>query len=104
MSTQAVPVGGPASVGHAEHPAARVLIRRHYLRWWESLPWLAAAAFYFAFPDYLGFGTSLMITVLFALSLDLALGYAGRPDLTEASFVKLLRRYSVVIDTAGAGR
>jgi branched-chain amino acid transport system permease protein len=50
------------------------------------LPWLAAGAFYFVFRDYLGFGTSLMITILFALSLDLALGYAGIVTLGHAAF------------------
>ena len=79
-----------ASVGCAtaglDHPAARVLIVRHQLRWWEALPWFVAAAFYFLFPDYLGFGTSLMIMVLFALSLDLALGYAGIITLGHAAF------------------
>jgi branched-chain amino acid transport system permease protein len=68
------------------HPAAQVLARRHRLRWWELLPWTAAIAFYFAFPDYLGFGTELLIAVLFALSLDLALGYAGIITLGQAAF------------------
>ncbi len=86
MSTQAVPAGPATNVGRTEHLAARILIARHHLRWWETLPWLAAAAFYFAFPDYLGFGTSLMITILFALSLDLALGYAGIITLGHAAF------------------
>ena len=44
------------------------------------------SCFYFAFPDYLGFGTELLITVLFALSLDLALGYAGIITLGHAAF------------------
>jgi branched-chain amino acid transport system permease protein len=61
-------------------------MRRHHLRWWEALPWLAAIGFYFAFPDYLGFGTGLLITILFALSLDLALGYAGIITLGHAAF------------------
>jgi branched-chain amino acid transport system permease protein len=69
-----------------DHPAALALIRRHRWRWWEALPWLAAIAFYFAFPDYLGFGTDLLITILFALSLDLALGYAGIITLGHAAF------------------
>jgi branched-chain amino acid transport system permease protein len=69
-----------------ELPAARLLIRRHHLHWWEALPWLCAAVFYFAFPDYLGFGTELLITILFALSLDLALGYAGIITLGHAAF------------------
>jgi branched-chain amino acid transport system permease protein len=46
----------------------------------------AAIASYFAFPDYLGFGTELLIAVLFALSLDLVLGYAGIITLGQAAF------------------
>ncbi len=68
------------------HPAARALSERHRLRWWEPLPWLLAIAFYFLFPRYLGFGTELLITVLFAISLDLALGYAGIVTLGHAAF------------------
>jgi branched-chain amino acid transport system permease protein len=45
-----------------------------------------AILFYFVVPDYLGFGTELLITVLFALSLDLALGYAGIVTLGQAAF------------------
>jgi len=86
VSTEAAPAGPVTMVGRSDNPAARVLIRRHHLRWWESLPWLAAAGFYFMFPDYLGFGTALMITILFALSLDLALGYAGIITLGHAAF------------------
>ena len=70
----------------AAHPAARALIERHRLRLWEPLPWLIAIAFYFAFPTYLGFGTDLLVTILFALSLDLALGYAGIVTLGHAAF------------------
>ena len=68
------------------HPAARALIERHRLRLWEPLPWLLAVASYFAFPTYLGFGTDLLVTILFALSLDLALGYAGIVTLGHAAF------------------
>jgi branched-chain amino acid transport system permease protein len=68
------------------HPAARALMHRHRLRWWEALPWIAAIVFYFGFPDYLGFGTELLIAILFALSLDLALGYAGIITLGHAAF------------------
>ena len=69
-----------------DYPGARALITRHRLRWWEPLPWLLALAFYFAFPRHLGFGTELLITVLFAISLDLALGYAGIVTLGHAAF------------------
>ncbi len=70
----------------SDHPAALALARRHRLRWWEPLPWVLALAFYFAFPTYLGFGTELLVTILFALSLDLALGYAGIVTLGHAAF------------------
>ena len=86
MSAEAASAGPANTLGRSDHPAARALIRRHHLRWWESLPWLAAVGFYFVFPDYLGFGAALMITVLFALSLDLALGYAGIITLGHAAF------------------
>ena len=69
-----------------EHPAARALGSRHRIRWWEPLPWLLALAFYFAFPRHLGFGTELLVTILFAISLDLALGYAGIVTLGHAAF------------------
>jgi branched-chain amino acid transport system permease protein len=62
------------------------LARRHRWRWWEALPWIAALACFFLFPNYLAFGTQLLITILFALSLDLVLGYAGIVTLGHAAF------------------
>jgi branched-chain amino acid transport system permease protein len=50
------------------------------------LPWIAALACFFAFPNYLAFGTQVLITILFALSLDLVLGYAGIVTLGHAAF------------------
>ena len=82
----AVSSAEPAAAARLAHPAARVLIRRHSFRWWEALPWIAAIGFYFAFPAYLGFGNELLIAILFALSLDLALGYAGIITLGHAAF------------------
>ena len=66
--------------------AATDLARRHRWRWWEALPWIAALACFFAFPNYLAFGTQVLITILFALSLDLVLGYAGIVTLGHAAF------------------
>ena len=87
MSEVSSAVAAPPLAGAAiDHPAARVLIGRHRWRWWETLPWIAALAFYFAFPDYLGFGTQLLVGILFALALDLALGYAGIITLGHAAF------------------
>ena len=86
MSAAPVPAKPAAAGPWLDQPAARALMRRHRLRWWEALPWLAAIGFYFAFPDYLGFGSELLIAILFALSLDLALGYAGIITLGHAAF------------------
>lgn len=78
-------MNGPSPMG-AEHPAARALAARHRLRAWEAFPWIAALGFFFAFPRHLGFGTEMLVTVLFALSLDLVLGYAGIVTLGHAAF------------------
>lgn len=48
--------------------------------------WLALAGVYFAFPTSLVFATQILITGLFALSLDLILGYAGIVTLGHAAF------------------
>lgn len=66
--------------------AATQLAARHRLRWWELLPWIAGIAVFFAFPNYLAFGTQVLIAILFALSLDLVLGYAGIVTLGHAAF------------------
>jgi branched-chain amino acid transport system permease protein len=82
----ASPADGRTGLTASEYRAARMLARRHRLRWWEPIPWVLALGFYFAFPSYLGFGCELLITILFALSLDLALGYAGIVTLGHAAF------------------
>ena len=66
--------------------AAEALARRHRFQWWEVLPWAAGVAVFFAFPNYLAFATQVLITILFALSLDLVLGYAGIVTLGHAAF------------------
>jgi branched-chain amino acid transport system permease protein len=60
--------------------------QRHRFRWWELLPWVAGVAVFFVFPNYLSFATQVLITILFALSLDLVLGYAGIVTLGHAAF------------------
>ncbi len=83
------PVTSPqttATTAHNGHPAAHVLAGRHRPQLWELIPWLLAIGYFFAFPNHLGFGTELLITILFALSLDLALGYAGIITLGHAAF------------------
>ncbi len=62
------------------------LVRRHRLHPLELLPWLAAIGAYFLFPGYLPLGSQILIMILFALSLDLILGYAGIITLGHAAF------------------
>jgi branched-chain amino acid transport system permease protein len=60
-------------------------------RWrvWEVLFWLVPVAGYFVFPGYLVLGSQVIIAGLFALSLDLILGYAGIVSLGHATFFGL---------------
>jgi branched-chain amino acid transport system permease protein len=66
--------------------AADYLVRRHYFRWPEALPWLIAVACFFIFPERMTFGSQVLVMVLFTLSLDLILGYAGIVTLGHAAF------------------
>jgi branched-chain amino acid transport system permease protein len=65
------------------------LVTQHRLRWYEALPWLAIAAIYYLLPEYLSLGVRVLTMVLFALSLDLILGYAGIVTLGHAAFFGL---------------
>lgn len=64
-------------VGYAANPR---------LRWTEWLPWVVALAVFFLLPDYLSLGARVLTYILFALSLDLILGYAGIVTLGHAAF------------------
>lgn len=59
--------------------------RRHRFHLLEALPWLAAIAVYFVFPDYLALGGQILATIIFALSVDLLIGYAGIVTLGHAA-------------------
>jgi branched-chain amino acid transport system permease protein len=60
-------------------------------RWriWDVALWLGALAAFFVFPAHRVLGTQVIITALFALSLDLLLGYAGIVSLGHAAFFGL---------------
>jgi len=60
--------------------------RRHRYRPLEALPWVAALAAAIVFPSYLPLGSQILATILFALSADLVLGYAGMVTLGHAAF------------------
>src|SRR5919206_2488215 len=59
------------------------------IKWPEWLPWIAALAFFFAMPEYLALGARILTYILFALSLDLILGYAGIITLGHSAFFGL---------------
>src|SRR6185312_14970654 len=61
---------------------------RSLSRWspMEIAFWLATLLPFFLFPDYLSLASQVAITALFALSLDLILGYAGVVSLGHAAF------------------
>ena len=52
----------------------------------EIVFWLVPVVAYFLFPRYLTLGSQIMIAALFALSLDLILGYARIISLGQAAF------------------
>jgi branched-chain amino acid transport system permease protein len=61
-------------------------LRQHRPRAIEALPWIVAVGGYFVFGDQLPFASQILITILFALSLDLVLGFAGIISLGHAAF------------------
>ena len=64
---------------------AEFILSRHHVRPVEILPWVLAVLAFFVFPDYLQLGAQVLILILFALSLDLILGYAGIISLGHAA-------------------
>ena len=72
--------------GATDRTAIAAFARRHRYRLYEALPWIAAVIGYIAFPDYLPLGAQILAAILFALSADLVLGYAGIVTLGHAAF------------------
>jgi len=66
--------------------AGAALARRERWKPVELIFWIALAAVYFVFPSNLVLATQVLIAGLFALSLDLILGYAGIVTLGHAAF------------------
>ena len=60
--------------------------QRHRFHPLEALPWVTALAAYILLPSYLPLGAQILATVLFALSADLVLGYAGIVTLGHTAF------------------
>jgi len=72
-------------------------------RWIEIAFWLATLAPFFLFPAYLQLASQIAITALFALSLDLILGYAGIVSLGHAAFFGLGAYTAGIISKYGWG-
>jgi branched-chain amino acid transport system permease protein len=70
----------------AGNGAIAAFARRHRFQSLEALPWVAALAAFALFPSYLPLGAQVLATILFALSADLVLGYAGIVTLGHAAF------------------
>jgi branched-chain amino acid transport system permease protein len=85
-------VSGPA--GYGGDPRIRPV---------EWLPWLVALAVFFALPEYLLFGARILTYILFALSLDLILGYAGIVTLGHSAFFGLGAYVAGILSAGGLG-
>jgi branched-chain amino acid transport system permease protein len=75
-----------ASASAARARALEFMGRRHRFHLGEALPWILIIAAFFLFPDRVTFGTQVLIAIMFTLSLDLILGYAGIVTLGHAAF------------------
>jgi len=79
----------PISAFADESAVARTLRAGARWRWVETGFWAAIAVCYFVFPRYLPIMSEIAILALFALSLDLILGYGGIVSLGHAAFFGL---------------
>lgn len=77
------------NVQHSGEVAQAALLRSSRWRWWEPLFWLAALASPWLLSSQALIINEVAIVALFALSLDLILGYAGIVSLGQAAFFGL---------------
>ena len=86
------------------HPSAQGWLRRQS-RWspFEIVFWLATLLPFILFPTYLPLATQIAIAALFALSVDLILGYAGIITLGHAMFFGLGAYAAALLNQAGWG-
>lgn len=61
-------------------------ISSKHLPWFEALFWTALAGSYFLMPDKLTLLSQIFVFALFAISLDMAIGYAGILTVGHAAF------------------
>lgn len=66
--------------------ATAFVVRSHPFKLWEATPWLAFAAVWLVFPTYLPFASQVIVMILFTLSYDIVVGYAGIIILGHTAF------------------
>jgi branched-chain amino acid transport system permease protein len=86
MATEGLVRPGVTAAPRSARDAIDAFAGRHRYRLLEALPWVAAIAAYAVFPSYLPLGAQILAMILFALSADLVLGYAGIVTLGHAAF------------------
>jgi branched-chain amino acid transport system permease protein len=75
-----------SSLERGSAPSRSLLGRLAFgVRPWEALPWAAAIACFFLFPGYVPLFGQILIMTLFALSLDIVVGYCGIVTLGHAA-------------------
>ena len=91
IKAKAAADAGAVAADTASAPVNHSALRLPNDRWkaFEIVFWLLPVASYFLFPDYLVLVSQIMIIGLFAMSLDLILGYAGIVSLGHAAFFGL---------------
>ncbi len=85
-ASEALPPSTGGEVAADRAAAVDFLARRDRWRAVEALPWAVAITAYFVFPNQMILGGQTLIMILFALSLDLILGYAGILTLGHAAY------------------
>jgi branched-chain amino acid transport system permease protein len=88
MSTAAVPKASAATGGVQPHSvsAQESLLRTARIRWWEPVLWIVLFALPKLIPSQAPIINETATWALFALSLDLVLGFAGIVSLGHAAF------------------
>jgi branched-chain amino acid transport system permease protein len=92
--------GVPPAAGTDPHRHLQVQVRWGRL---EVAFWLATLLPFFLFPTHLQLASQIAISALFALSLDLLLGYAGLVSLGHAAFFGLGAYTAGIASRAGWG-
>jgi branched-chain amino acid transport system permease protein len=82
-------VTAPSTTATAQSRAAKLMKRRSRIRFFEIIVWIAAIAAYFVLPSKMLILTEIAILGLFAVSLDLVLGFAGIVSLGHTAFFGL---------------